>query len=155
MGKKWAIFDLDNTIADINNRLAIASESGKLDYGRLHDIELIRTDEPMYETIDLMNDLANFNVNIFILSARFDSTLSVTKEWLMFHNVPYDKLVLKSYKDKFIKSDKWKEKQMINFMHEKNLSFSSFILACDDYKKNQYMFESYDIPCLDPFDVTN
>ena len=150
MGKKWAIFDLDNTIADINNRLAIASESGKLDYKKLHDPELIRTDEPMYETIDLMNDLANFNVNIFILSARFDSTLAVTKEWLIFHNVPYDKLVLKSYKDTYVKSDRWKERELNKFNNLNNI-----ILACDDYEKNQYMFESYGIPCLDPFDVTN
>ena len=154
MGKKWAIFDLDNTIANINNRLAVASKSGKLDYSKLHDHELIRTDEPMYETIDLINDLANFNVNIFILSARFDSTLSVTKEWLMFHNVPYDKLVLKSYKDTYIKSNSWKEKQLLKFIEENNITPEHIILAADDYAPNQTMFESWGIPCLDPT-ITN
>jgi phosphoserine phosphatase len=154
MVKRWAIFDLDNTIADINNRLAVASKSGKLDYSKLHNPELIRTDEPMYETIDLINDLANFNVNIFILSARFDSTLSVTKEWLMFHNVPYDKLVLKSYKDTYIKSNSWKEKQLLKFIEENNITPEHIILAADDYAPNQTMFESWGIPCLDPT-ITN
>ena len=32
MGKKWAIFDLDNTIAKIDKRLAKATVNGKLDY---------------------------------------------------------------------------------------------------------------------------
>ena len=149
MVKRWAIFDLDNTIADINNRLAIASESGKLDYKRLHDPELIRTDEPMYETIDLINDLANFNISIFILTARFISTKQVTEQWLHDHNVPYDKLVMKEYKDTYMKSDLWKERELLKFNN-----FNNIILSCDDYVKNQAMFERYDIPCLDPT-ITN
>lgn len=150
MVKRWAIFDLDNTIADINNRLAIASKSGKLDYNKLHSEDLIRQDEPMYETIDLINDLANFNVGIFILTGRFESTLAVTKEWLMFHNVPYDKIVMKSYKDTYVKSNTWKEKQLQKFIEENNITFEHIILAADDYKQNQTMFESWGIPCLDP-----
>ena len=132
MVKRWAIFDLDNTIADINNRLAVASESGKLDYNKLHSEDLIRQDEPIYETIDLINDLANFNVNIFILTGRFESTLAVTKEWLMFHNVFYDKLVMKSYKDTYKKSSAWKEKQLLKFIEENNITPEHIILAADD-----------------------
>ena len=150
MVKRWAIFDLDNTIADINNRLAIASKSGKLDYSKLHDPELIRTDEPMYKTIDLINDLANFNISIFILTARFISTKQVTEQWLHDYNVPYDKLVMKEYKDTYMKSDLWKERELLKFNN-----FNNIILSCDDYDKNQAMFESYDIPCLDPFNITN
>jgi len=145
MVKRWAIFDLDNTIADINDRLAAASYSGKLDYSKLHDPELIKTDKPMYETIDLMNDLANFNVSIFILTGRFATTKEVTEQWLHTYNVPYDKLIMKSYKDTYMKSDRWKEKELHKFNNLNNI-----ILACDDHKKNQYMFESYGIPCLDP-----
>ena len=150
MGKKWAIFDLDNTIADINNRLAIASANGKLDYNKLHSQDLIRQDKPIYETIDLINDLANFNVSIFILTGRFESTLAVTKEWLTFHNVYYDKLVMKSYKDTYIKSNTWKEKQLLKFIEENNITSEHIILAADDHKPNQTMFESWGIPCLDP-----
>lgn len=155
MVKRWAIFDLDNTIADMNNRLAIASESGKLDYNKLHSKDLIRQDEPIYETIDLINDLANFNVSIFILTGRFESTLAVTKEWLMFHNVPYDKLVMKSYKDTYMKSNAWKEKQLLRFIEENNITPEHIILAADDYAPNQTMFESWGIPCLDPLNITN
>ncbi len=150
MVKRWAIFDLDNTIADMSNRLQIASESGKLDYSRLHDLELIKTDEPMYETIDLINDLANFNISIFILTGRFESTKEVTEKWLNHHNVSYDKLVMKSYKDTYIKSNTWKEKQLLKFIEENNITSEHIILAADDHKPNQTMFESWGIPCLDP-----
>ena len=150
MIKRWAIFDLDNTIADINDRLAVASYSGKLDYSKLHSLELIKADKPMYKTIDLMNDLANFNVGIFILTGRFAHTRQVTEKWLNHYNVPYDKLQMKLNSDIYIKSDAWKYRKMIEFMEQKRLSFEHIILACDDHKKNQHMFESYGIPCLDP-----
>jgi len=150
MIKRWAIFDLDNTIADINNRLAIACKEDKLDYSVLHNPKLIKTDRPMYKTIDLINDLSNFNVGIFILTARFSSTREVTEQWLNTYNVPYDKLQMKLHKDRFVKSDKWKQAKMIDFMKQKCLSWQHIILACDDYIKNQEMFESYNIPCLNP-----
>ena len=150
MVKRWAIFDLDNTIADMSARLKASTVNGKLDYNKLHSEDLIRQDEPMYETIDLINDLTNFNVSIFILTGRFESTLAVTKEWLMFHNVSYDKLVMKSYKDTYMKSSNWKEKQLLKFIEENNITSEHIILAVDDHKPNQTMFESWSIPCLDP-----
>jgi len=150
MVKRWAIFDLDNTIADISARLEASTVNGKLNYNKLHSEDLIRQDEPIHETIDLINDLANFNIGIFILTGRFESTLAVTKEWLMFHNVSYDKLVMKSYKDTYVKSNTWKEKQLLKFIEENNITSEHVILAADDHKPNQTMFESWGIPCLDP-----
>ena len=150
MGKKWAIFDLDNTIAKIDKRLAKATVNGKLDYKLLHQEYLITQDTPMYNTIDLMDSLATFNVGIFILTARFDSTRGSTEEWLNYYKVPYDKLVMKSNKDIYMQSDKWKERELHKFNN-----FNNIILSCDDYIKNQAMFESYDIPCLDPLEITN
>lgn len=148
--QRWAIFDLDNTIADISYRLQQADEKGKLNYEKLHDPSLIQFDEPMFKTIDLMNDLANFNISIFILTARFAATRKVTERWLQVNNVPYDKLVMKSYNKTYMKSDKWKENEMLKFMQQDSLP--QVILAADDYHKNQFMFESYDIPCLDPWE---
>ena len=150
MVKRWAIFDLDNTIAEIEKIHSFLNFQDIRDYNKLHSEDLIRQDEPMYETIDLINDLANFNVSIFILTGRFESTLTVTKEWLMFHNVPYDKLVMKSYKDTYMKSNAWKEKQLLKFIEENNITSEHIILAVDDHKPNQTMFESWGIPCLDP-----
>ena len=150
MVKRWAIFDLDNTIANMNTRLEASTVNGKLNYGKFHNIDLVKQDTPMQETIDLINDLANFNVGIFILTGRFESTLAVTKEWLMFHNVSYDKLVMKSYKDTYMKSSTWKEKQLRKFIEENNITPEHIILAADDHKPNQTMFELWGIPCLDP-----
>ena len=151
MEEKWAIFDLDNTIADIGYRLQQSTFNGKLNYSKLHDPTLIRDDEPMYSTIDLMNSLNKFNVKILILTARFESTHNVTIQWLDKHNVPYDHLKMKANKDTYMKSDKWKELQLHKLVSLKSLSYDDIILACDDYEKNQFMFESYGIPCLDPW----
>ena len=148
--QRWAIFDLDNTIADIGYRLQQSTTKGKLDYKKLHDPSLIQFDEPMYKTIDLIRDLRNFNVKIFILTARFASTEKATVEWLDKHEVYFDQLLMKSSKDVYMKSDKWKEKEMLRFMQQDYLR--QVILAADDYHKNQFMFESYDIPCLDPWE---
>ncbi len=114
MKQRWAIFDLDNTIANISSRLEKSTINGKLDYKKLHDPMLIRDDEPMFKTINLINDLCEFNVKIFILTARFASTENVTLEWLHKHSVYFDKLIMKSqgFPDTYMKSDQWKEKQM-------------------------------------------
>ena len=149
--QRWAIFDLDGTIADIGYRLQQSTVKGKLDYKKLHDPSLIQFDEPMYKTIDLIRDLKSFNVKIFILTARFASTEKATIEWLDKHEVYFDQLLMKSSKDVYMKSDKWKEKEMLRFMQQDYLR--QVILAADDYKKNQFMFESYDIPCLDPIEA--
>ena len=150
MVKRWAIFDLDNTIAKIDKRLAKATVNGKLDYKLLHQEYLITQDTPMHDTIDLINSLASFNVGIFILTGRFESTKGATEEWLTYWRVPYDKLVMKSYKDTYIKSNTWKEKQLLKFIEENSITSEHIILAADDHKQNQTMFESWGIPCLDP-----
>ena len=150
MVKRWAIFDLDNTIAKIDKRLAKATVNGKLDYNLLHEEYLITQDTPMHDTIDLINSLATFNVGIFILTGRFESTRGATEEWLTHWGVPYDKLVMKSYKDTYMKSSTWKEKQLRKFIEENNITPEHIILAADDHKPNQTMFELWGIPCLDP-----
>jgi len=150
MVKRWAIFDLDNTIAKMDKRLAKATVNGKLNYKLLHQEYLITQDAPMYDTIDLMDSLASFNVGIFILTGRFESTKGSTEEWLNHYKIPYDKLVMKSYKDTYIKSNTWKEKQLLKFIEENNITSEHIILAVDDHKLNQTMFESWGIPCLDP-----
>ena len=150
MVKRWAIFDLDNTIAKIDKRLAKATINGKLDYELLHQEYLITHDAPMYDTIDLIDSLATFNVGIFILTGRFESTRGATEEWLNYYKIPYDKLVMKSYKDTYVKSSAWKEKQLLKFIEENNITPEHIILAADDYKPNQAMFESWGITCLDP-----
>jgi len=148
--QRWAIFDLDNTIAIMNHRLAKATVNGKIDYDLLHQEYLIKYDTPMYDTIDLINSLSRFNIGIFILTGRYESTKGATEEWLNHYKVPYDKLVMKSNKDKYVKSDHWKEKQMHIFMEDLKLSYDNIILSSDDHAKNQTMFESWGIPCLDP-----
>ena len=150
MVKRWAIFDLDNTIAKIDKRLAKATVNGKLDYKLLHQEYLITQDAPMYNTIDLIDSLTTFNVGIFILTGRFESTKGATEEWLNYYKVPYDKLLMKSDKERYMKSEKWKEKQLLKFIEENNITSEHIILAVDDHKKNQTMFESWGIPCLDP-----
>jgi len=148
--QRWAIFDLDGTIANIDYRLRIASENGKLDYDKLHDPNLIETDKPIYETMYLLDSLSKFNVGIFILTGRFANTKKATEKWLNSFNVSYDKLVMKGYKDIYFKSDHWKENQMHKFMEKQNIHVEQIILSVDDYCKNQTMFESWGIPCLDP-----
>ena len=148
--ERWAIFDLDGTIADINYRLDQSTVNGKLDYKKLHDTSLIQFDEPIKETIALIKSLRKFGVKIFILTARFGNTEKVTVEWLDKHEAYFDELTMKSKKDIYVKSDAWKEKQMHKFMEKRNVSYEQIILSSDDYGKNQTMFESWGIPCLDP-----
>ena len=148
--QKWAIFDLDGTIADISYRLNKSTVNGKLDYKKLHDPLLMQFDKPIKKTIALIKNLSKFKVKIFILTARFDSTEKVTVKWLDKHEAYFDELIMKSKKDIYVRSDQWKEKQMHIFMEKQDVAYEQIILSSDDYGKNQTMFESWGIPCLDP-----
>ena len=154
MKNKWVIFDLDGTLANIENRLEKSTINGKLNYGKLHESSLIALDEPMTEVIDFLKSFKRFGCKIMILSARFESTIKVTKEWFDKYNIPYDILKLKSMNETYMHSAKWKSKYLMELLTEIS-SPENVILAVDDFEPNQKMFESYGIHCLNPNTITN
>lgn len=89
----WVIFDLDGTIADIEERRKISRKAnGKIDWGIFFDSKNIRLDKPVYRVIELCSALKSAGYNIAILSGRGEETRLATEQWLAQYGVKYDKL---------------------------------------------------------------
>jgi len=112
MKDSWIIFDLDGTLADIENRRKLAVKSdGKMDWDIFFAPALVETDEPKESVIVMARVLSTAGHKIAILSGRSKATKQVTTEWLRFHGVPFDVLKLRptSHPWKFMPDDKLKQ----------------------------------------------
>ena len=79
---KWIIFDLDGTLADIEDRRQLCTkENGKMDWDKFFDPENISLDKPNMPVIKMAQALAETGYMIAIFSGRSKGTLNTTKSW--------------------------------------------------------------------------
>jgi len=112
MKDSWIIFDLDGTLADIENRRKLSVKAnGKMDWDIFFSSRLIETDEPKESVIEMARVLSNAGHKIAILSGRSKATKQVTMDWLDKHEVPFNVLKLRptSHPWKFMPDDKLKQ----------------------------------------------
>ena len=105
--KKTIIFDLDGTLANIDERKQKAqweSNNKAMDWDIFFDPENIKLDKPNLPVIKCAQMFHEQGYKIVIFSGRNDRSFATTKEWLSNHNVPYDLLVCRP--DKF-KDESW------------------------------------------------
>ena len=97
MNKNTVIFDLDGTLADINERKQKAqweSNDKAMDWDIFFDPENIKLDKPKPEVIKCAQMFKEQGYKIVIFSGRNDISFKATQDWLSQHEVPYDLLVL-------------------------------------------------------------
>jgi len=112
MKDSWIIFDLDGTLADIENRRKLAVKSdGKMDWEIFFAPALVETDEPKESVIEMARVLSSAGHKIAILSGRSKATKQATMEWLDKHEVPFDVLKLRptNHPWKFMPDDRLKQ----------------------------------------------
>ena len=74
------IFDLDGTLADIEERRKISTkEDGKMDWDKFFDPSNINLDKPNWPVIQMARILKNSGHRIIILSGRSKATKETTK----------------------------------------------------------------------------
>ena len=86
------IFDLDGTLALIDERRAISTKpNGKIHYGKFFDPKNISLDKPNLPVIGMLGLLKSL-YRIVIFSGRSDRTKDATEHWLWGHDIHYDEL---------------------------------------------------------------
>ena len=110
--KNTVIFDLDGTIADIEERRSISTkEDGKMDWDKFFDPNNISLDKPNVPVIMMLNLLKTQGHFIVILSGRSKATKDATRHWLEKHSVRFDVLKMRptGHPWKFMPDDKLKQ----------------------------------------------
>jgi hypothetical protein len=90
---KTVIFDLDGTLALIDERLHLATRpNGKLNWDLFFAPENIKLDKPNIPVIAMYNLLQNEGYNMVILSGRDAISKTATVSWLRNHGIYFDEL---------------------------------------------------------------
>ena len=88
---KWIIFDLDGTLADIEDRRQLCTkENGKMDWNKFFDPDNIKLDKPNWPVINTLLAFVQAGYKIAIFSGRSASTLDATKKWLHEYGIEYN-----------------------------------------------------------------
>ena len=96
MDKKIVIFDLDGTLALIDDRRDLATkDNGKFDWDVFFNPDNISLDVPNTPVIKMAQMLDSQGFNIVIFSGRSKSTYRTTRQWLIQNDVPFDTLQMR------------------------------------------------------------
>lgn len=89
---KTVIFDLDGTLADIEERRSISMlPNGKMNWGKFFNPDNIKLDKPNWPVISAFRAMRQFGYKCIILSGRSDVTKDVTLDWLDKYGIyPHD-----------------------------------------------------------------
>ena len=94
--KKTVIFDLDGTLALIDDRRKLSTKpNGKLDWDIFFDPKNISLDKPNTPVITMAQTLHSQGFRIVIFSGRSKATYRTTRQWLIQNDVPFDMLQMR------------------------------------------------------------
>ena len=133
---KWIIFDLDGTLADIEDRRQLCTkDNGKMDWNEFFDPINISLDQPNQPVINTLLAFIKAGYKIAIFSGRSASTSKATQAWLEKHEVPFSLLKLRPEKHpfKFMPDEKlklqWFEE---TFVIPENMDETKIVAVFDD-----------------------
>lgn len=89
---KVAVFDLDDTLADINHRLHFV-QNGNKEWDKFY--AACPADGPKHDIIELARMCQDAGHQIIISSGRSENVRQQTEKWLDDHVVPYHKLLMR------------------------------------------------------------
>ena len=101
---KIVIFNLDGTLATIDDRMRLATggkttegDYNKINWDVLHDPANIELDVPNVPIVETCRLFFQEDYTIYIFSGRSDRTEEATKKWLFVNEITYDKLVMRPH----------------------------------------------------------
>lgn len=143
--KRYIIFDLDGTLANIDERRKIAAKpDGKMDWDIFFKPSNISLDKPNYPVIKMAQVLSKSGYNIVILSGRSEVTKDYTKIWLNKYKVPYHILKMRPKEQMYIPDDELKRQWLNDLFPDRD----QIVAVFDDRNKVVDMWRSEGLPCF-------
>jgi len=144
---KKVIFDLDGTLALIDDRRAVSTKpNGKIDWDIFFDPKNIDLDKPNDAVIQMAKTLKDAGNMIVILSGRSKATKDATRAWLDKFGVPFDVLKMRptSRDFMFMPDDQLKQQWLDQLFTDK----SDILCVFDDRQKVVDMWRSNGLTCM-------
>ena len=141
------IFDLDGTLALIDDRRALATKpNGKIDWDIFFDPANIQLDKPNWPVILMAQTLKKAGHRIVIFSGRSKATKDATKDWLNQLDIPFDVLKMRpTGRDfMFMPDDKLKQNWLDQLFPDKN----DILCIFDDRDKVVKMWRDNGLTCM-------
>ena len=141
--KNIVIFDLDGTLANIDDRREKAMKpNGKLNWDKFSSDELIKTDLPNIPVIKTAKLFHQNGFKIYVLSGRSINTKRVTTQWLKKYDVPFDVLKMRE------KNDNTPDEVIKKEYVVKLAILDNIFLIFDDREKVVKMWRSLGLSCF-------
>ena len=144
---KTVIFDLDGTLALIDDRRAISTkDNGKMDWDTFFDPKNIQLDKPNWPVILMAQNLKKAGHRIVIFSGRSKATKDATRDWLKNLDIPFDVLKMRPTDGglKWMKDDLLKKKWLDDLFPNTD----DIICVFDDRDKVVQMWRDNGITCF-------
>tara|TARA_B110000285_G_scaffold234990_1_gene314092 strand:- start:8012 stop:8470 length:459 start_codon:yes stop_codon:yes gene_type:complete len=144
---KTAIFDLDGTLALIDDRRALSTNvNGKMDWDTFFAPENIQLDKPNWPVIHMAKLLKKDGHRIVIFSGRSKATKDATKDWLNDLDIPFDVLKMRPTAGGF----KWMKDDVLKKKWLDDLFPNTDDITCvfDDRDKVVQMWRDNGISCF-------
>jgi len=144
---KNVIFDLDGTIALINDRRKLSTkDNGKIDWDIFFNPDNINLDQPNDAVITMVRLFKDAGNRIVILSGRSKATKDATKDWLNKFDVPFDILKMRptSKEFMFMPDDQLKQMWLDKLFTDKN----DIVCVFDDRQKVVDMWRRNGLTCM-------
>jgi hypothetical protein len=142
--KKTVIFDLDGTLALIDERRALAAKAnGKINWEIFFDPNNIQLDLPNQPVIEMAKMLKDQGHSVVIFSGRDSISRKETINWLDKHLVPFDVLKMRP-EGSFTPDDRLKQHWLDQLFPDK----SSVLCVFDDRDKVVKMWRDNGLTCF-------
>lgn len=141
---KTVIFDLDGTLALIDDRRALAAKpNGKINWKVFFDPKNIQLDQPNLPVIAMAKMLKAQGHSVVIFSGRDSISRVQTIDWLNQHGVPFDVLKMRP-QGSFTPDDVLKQDWLDQLFPDKN----DVLCIFDDRDKVVKMWRDNGISCF-------
>lgn len=144
---KAVIFDLDGTLAIIDDRRALAAKpDGKINWKVFFDPKNIQLDQPNIPVIEMFNLLKNAGHKMIVFSGRDSINKNATKDWLAKHDIEPDILRMRP-EGSFTPDDKLK-RDWLHELPEIGINIKDILCIFDDRDKVVKMWRNEGLTCM-------